>query len=291
MKKAVRLLFLFLVCYTTGYAQNYWKLTILDSSTDKAVEFATLSINKSKYFSTDGAGTFLVPKRHLSIGDSIIISSLTYTSHAFEIKSLEGFPASIKLDPAVYHLQQVTVLSSKVKTVELGNKTKLTVNKFLPDFGHSFAFYISNQSKRTGIVKNVKFKITNSLSGQKEPFKVRILSRPTMESILPGSELIGDEIVAHNPKSQKWVEVDLLRYNLAMPQNGFFVVFEVLPRSYYESRTFKKYGRSFNQLPAIALSGIDKEGRFYTLSKSPLSQKWHEMKDLNVMIRAELIVD
>lgn len=291
MKKTVFLSLLFLFIYGSGHTQTYWKLKILDGSSNAAVDFATFSINKSRYFPINSHGIFLIPKQLLSPGDSILISSIAYKSHSFIVTSVENLPLSINLEPAVYQLKEVAVLNPKLKTVELGNGTRFTINKFLPTFGQSFAYYISNESNKTGIIKNVKFKITNSLSGQKEPFKVKILSRPAMEINLPGGELIEDEIIVHNPTGKNWVDVDLLRYYLEMPKNGFFVVFEILPRSYYQSRTFNKHGRRFNQLPVIALSGEEKGNKNFSLLKNAGSQKWLEMSDMNLMIRAELIQD
>lgn len=289
MKKII-LLALFIATAGIINAQEKVRLQVIDNDTRKPVTSTSVSVNKTYYFTSDEQGVVAIPLSRIKPGDSLYVSSIAYRSKIIAFSSIDRLPSEIFLEPAIYALKEVTVLTNKkTRKVEVGNPTGFTINKYFPNYGHAFALYIPNPEGRSGYIKNVSFKISDALSGQKEPFKVRILS--CLESrIYPGSDLINDDIVASNPNGKSWVSVGLIQYSLPIPKTGFFIVFEILPESYYQDRTVKKHNRNFAQLPAIAVSRRIKNLNTF-IRVGGLRGKWFELQDLSLMIKSELIIE
>lgn len=74
------------------------------------------------------------------------------------------------------------------------------------------------------------------------PFNVELLSRST-DSIYPDTALIKDSIIVYNPERKRKLRVDVSKYHIQIPANGFFAVFQALSPSYYSKQTiwYKKY--------------------------------------------------
>ncbi|HEV7351483.1 carboxypeptidase-like regulatory domain-containing protein [Telluribacter sp.] len=87
------------------------------------------------------------------------------------------------------------------------------------------ALFIPNEKQETGILRKVSFYVS-SQGKQGAPVRVRVYKNNNGE---PGEDLL-DENVVTTPRRRwyRWKEVPVGRYNLPVPQEGFFVALEWL---------------------------------------------------------------
>jgi len=74
------------------------------------------------------------------------------------------------------------------------------------------------------------------------PFRIRIYS--VAADGAPDKELTDDIIIATGKKNKAWLDVDVSRYHIGNPVEGFFVVFALLDKSYYQANN--KYIQSYS---------------------------------------------
>ena len=94
-------------------------------------------------------------------------------------------------------------------------------------------FQIQNPNRQVGRIKKVRYYIDNFTfdGGYRVPFRVKLYEVST--SGAPGRELLPEVVVVQSNK-RKWFEVDISQYELQLPENGFFVGFQMLPTDVYE---------------------------------------------------------
>lgn len=77
---------------------------------------------------------------------------------------------------------------------------------------------------QSATIKNVKYYI--GFSGvETRTFRVRVYSENAATG-LPGEDLLDQRVVAAAITGEKWVEVDLTKYNITVSQGNFFVAME-----------------------------------------------------------------
>ncbi|MDB5135414.1 MAG: hypothetical protein JWP37_2017 [Mucilaginibacter sp.] len=207
--------------------QSLRHLTIADSVSAKGIDHATLSINKKRYYTTNGSGSVDINKTLISQKDSISVSSISYKSVVLRQSINAKFPDTIKLSQSVNLLKEVKINSSALVniTLEGPNKSHGSHMHLYPN-GEA-AQYIPNEGQVTGTITSVEFELNDDLHAIEKPFNVEILSR-SKDEIFPDTALITDSIIVYNTKKKRRFSVDISRYHIQIPENGFFVVFQTL---------------------------------------------------------------
>jgi hypothetical protein len=96
------------------------------------------------------------------------------------------------------------------------------------------AEYIPNNNHITGVITTIQFELLDGNKAIKKPFKANLYAKKNGD-VYPQNSLLEDSIIVYNTKGLKNVSVDVSKYNLSMPENGLFVSFQLLPRSWYDA--------------------------------------------------------
>ena len=127
--RSLVVLTLFLV-FSSVYSQqsNFIEGRLLDSKDETPISFATIRVkNKSKGLISNMDGGFKVPDKLKELGDTIVISSIGYTSKEIILSQLDKEKVNIiKLVAKIEALGTVTIVGSKKK-----RKKKLTARDII----------------------------------------------------------------------------------------------------------------------------------------------------------------
>lgn len=266
------ILIFFVTLSSLSNAQQRKLLSIIDSATLKPIPLATLLINNKVCCSTNEKGEIELEVFNLTVGDKILISKLGYEQAYFEINSVNSLPRNFFLKLKIIELEEVKVNTGKIERFKLGDPVSFTVNNYLLRPDDQVATYIPGD--RFGYIKEVKFNISNDLKGINQPFKMGLLRKGNDGK--PTSSLLEEDIMVYNPKGKSWIGVDLSAYRIELPKEGMFVVFQILPKEYYDKKQIWQVGSYFYKTPSPALRAKKKNERSYILMKQiKYSQNWH----------------
>jgi len=229
--------------------QNLWHLTVTDDVTLKAIDKATLTINKTHYI-TNTNGVINIDKATINPKDSIIASCIGYQSRIIEPRQGYQYPDTVKLSILVTNLNEVAVRSNKAKQIIMGDvKEKYNSHRIChPE--DELAQFIPNEKKIKGIITEVEYVLNNELQGIEMPFKVSLYLK-SKDSVFPAEELTKDSIIVYNPEKKRKVTVDISKYNIQLPEDGVIVTFETLSPAYYKKDLVWNYGQLDPRMPEI----------------------------------------
>jgi hypothetical protein len=171
----------------------------------------------------------------------------------------------------IIELEEVKVNVGKVERFKLGDPVSFTVNNYLLRPNDQVATYIPGD--RFGYIKQVKLNISNDLKGINQPFKMGLLRKG--DDGKPTSSLLKEDIMVYNPKGKSWIGVDLSDYRIELPKEGMFVVFQILPKEYYDKKQIWSVGSYFYKTPSPALRAKKNNEKSYFLLKQPKYLNWH----------------
>lgn len=254
----------------------FWHLTIIDSATAKGIERVTISINRrNSDFITGINGTIDINKTLINPNDSIKISSIGYNTRLLKPGIDHKFPDTIKLFESITLLKEVKISAlNSIQTITIGNIKKSYNKHWHPETNDEFAVYIPNEKKITGTIISVQYFVNDALHGIEMPFKVEIYSK-SKNSIFPDQELTKDSIIVYNAKRERRLSIDISKYNIQIPEDGFFVVFETLSPSFYDNDLVwldKKemvYGKEMYKVPGIDYDNNDKNAPIVVFDQKP----------------------
>jgi hypothetical protein len=125
LKNAIRLATLLFVLPVACFAQNgqVFSGRIIDTRTKAPVPFATIRI-KNLGVVANADGDFSIPQRFESVGDTVVVSSIGYTTASFPMKIFAvGTIIELPLKPAVTELNEVVVRLKDHKVRSKGEPT------------------------------------------------------------------------------------------------------------------------------------------------------------------------
>ena len=223
-----KILFYFLIVSLSVNAQKnfQWKGQI--KSGKEPVPFATVVVSPTlKIYDADENGAI---EMDLNESDSISFQCLSYRSVKFSAAQLKSL-SEVQLQAVAFQLAEVKVKNALKREWWGGQKGSKRGWTFAP--GMQAAFQIQNPDKQVGKIKKVRYYIDNFAfdGGYRVPFRVKLYEVST--SGAPGRELLPEVVVVQSNK-RKWFEVDISQYELQLPENGFFVGFQMLPTDVYE---------------------------------------------------------
>lgn len=120
------IIFIFLSS-VSSFAQNrsVFNGRVIDNRTDAPVPFATIRVrNKSIGVIANADGDFSIPQRIEVVGDTVIVSSIGYTTASFPVSIfVAGVVAELRIKPAVTELNEVVVTLKDHKIRKKGEPT------------------------------------------------------------------------------------------------------------------------------------------------------------------------
>ena len=228
-------------------AQKLWKITIADSVSLKAIGQVTVMLNKNGFITND-TGVLFIEKRLLKKNDTIKVSSIGYTTKNIKLTTNYRYPDTIFLSPSLTILNEVVIKNQGQKV--LGQIAQRYDGGYLLIPDQEIAEYVPNPNKSSGTINSLIFVIKDDHKGIVGPFKVNIYSKDS--TMYPGENYLKDSLIVYNSKKRPVVIVDVTKYNLAVPPNGFFVGFESLSPSWYENDVVEIKGHKYFKVPGIA---------------------------------------
>jgi len=205
-----------------------WKGQI--KSGKEPVSFATVVVSPTlKIYNADENG---IVEIDLTDSDSVSFLCLSYRSAKFPAAQLKS-QSEVQLQAVTLQLAEVKVKNTLKREWWGGQKGSKMGWSFAS--GMQAAFQIQNPDKQVGKITKVRYYIDNFVlgfdGGHRVPFRVKLFE--VSASGAPGRELLPEVVVAQSNK-RKWFEVDVSQYDFQLPENGFFVGFQMLPTDVYE---------------------------------------------------------
>lgn len=230
------LLFLYIPILTV--AQTNFHGTIINKSTKQIVPFASVGLmNENIGINADENGSFQLVSNNIKNNDTLIISCIGFQTLKIpaENKSIETH--TIELIELETVLNEVVVIGKKYVNISTLNKFSNCGNNFFGTTGNiiQLAQHFTSPSNNS-ILKEIKicrFSIP-LFAPDKTIFRIRVYEMDTITKE-PSTDLT-NQIIEVKTRS-KFIQLNLEKYNIYIPNKDFFVAIEWLKIPYNEERT------------------------------------------------------
>lgn len=257
MKNLLIILFILFQITGNSFSQTTTiSAKILNKNTKDPIEYAHVYVKgQSSGTLTNRSGSFSLG--NVSFQDTIIISCLGYEKVAF--KFTEKVKDIFLLTPQIYELATSEIKSGNSRIVKAGFTNKILdknkiggtshgvimVDTGLLNSGFQTALFVKNPTKATGLIQNVEF-FLHKEGLANAPFRVRLYAANAAG--MPSKDLIHENVIVDYGKNGAWVKVDLKKYQIDYPSNGFFIAMEWLQSNnrafIYETKWKKKSSKT-----------------------------------------------
>jgi len=210
------------------FAQNIeLKGQVVDKKTNDAIPYSTLLIESLKtgtLADMNGAYKLTIPDEKSK--DTVIISALGYEVKKMTISVLSKEKNGIiKLNKTIYLLKEVVIKPKNPKIINIGIHDKKSYGPFHASiFGSNLGLFVANKLNIIGLLKSVSFYILGE-EKPTAPFRLRIYSVNPINK-QPDMDLLNENVIVSGKKGGGWLKVDLSKYNIIFPKEGFFVMAE-----------------------------------------------------------------
>jgi hypothetical protein len=234
--------FILLFSPVIAYTQSI-NSKVVDSISGFAVSYATIGFIKANTgFSTYSNGHFSIPDS--AIDDTIIVSSVGYTTRYIPVKNIAAMP-KLRLVRNAKELDQV-VVKKRTKTAVVNKFTTRTV-AFLTTMSFTQqAAQLFESPDKNSLLQKVQLRLHKA--DQPYSFRLRFYDFDSLTGA-PGTELYPDPIQLKT-RSEK-LNVNLEKYHIVIPGRKFFISVEwiIIPEHEYPVR---KPDGGFLYFPLIA---------------------------------------
>lgn len=266
-----------------------WHPKIIDFSTDTPLETANISINKKVDYPINSNGLANIPLNKINDGDSVFVSCMGYSTLSLLISNRNDLPLMLKLKPMSYSLTEVEISKTKNKFKEATIGTRaFSVSTVRLAYNSSYGFYVNNNDKKIGYIKELMINMSDRYKGIDMPFKLRLFKKTPNEPF-PKEELM-EPMVVQNTKKKKWFGINISHLGIKLPEDGFFIVFEVLGKEYYNDKKVKVFGKLAEELPSFGYTtfpkSMNKEN--YAIIKLD-NKKWFLAKNDEYQFQAKIL--
>ncbi|MEX0968050.1 MAG: hypothetical protein WD077_12480 [Bacteroidia bacterium] len=250
--------------------------------------YATLeAVDRTYGIATNADGKAKIVGDAKLLNQRFIVSSIGYTTDTVLLRTNpKNDTAKIFLAPKTYLLNEAVFLQSKESREILAGVISNRPAGYAGSYFQS-ALYFPNDNLRGQIISVSYF--ISSKGFPEAPFRVRIYASQA-DTVFPAEDILPVSLVVRAGK-KGWFTVDVKEYQIAIPENGFFVSFEAI------SGKDEIYNDQGILGPTLGLSKKHpyrhnwiyylKEGHGWSLSPPLADFDFH----LNPMIRATLRVD
>jgi hypothetical protein len=197
----------------------------------------------------------------------------------------------------------VEVKDNSGSTEEMGNhKWFRRGSLYIDTHGQQTALFIDNKKKISGKIIRVNYYLA-AKGNTNAPFRVRVYQCDSLTG-KPGEDMLPEILVVKPNNGKGWFHVNISKYNLQVPGNGFFVALEgVFPDDYdvyYQGTEFKGKPDT-NESDDDDFTDADLQyGQQLGYTHGSVNHTWHYAIDrtwfqlkkghFNVMISAEIKV-
>lgn len=201
---------------------------IVDSKTKEPIPFASIGLKSEETGAlTNEYGFFQMAKPEKNAQDSLVVQALGYIRKAVLIKQADKLEdLIIEVEKRTIVLKNLDVVGTKVSAKDMGAKSNNPGEGMIQGMpGSQYAFFVKNEKgKKLGMLRTVSFYIGEN-GFPKEPFRVRIYKNDG-DYNAPNTDLLTENVVVSAPSGGAWFTIDMTPYNIAAPDEGFFVAME-----------------------------------------------------------------
>lgn len=218
-----------LVLFLLQSASNEIIIRVVDSSTKEAIPYATLT-SKSFYAVSNMYGQIQLP----SNVDSISVRCVGYEQRDLRVRDIKSEKGefTVYLTPKSYSIDEVRITPTRIKKIQLGYFKQTSSSIYQSSWGGQVALYFppDSKSRLVGLpIGTVSYFIRPSHNPQKK-FRVRLYAVNASNGS-PSEDLLPEAVYASAKRGNDWVKVDVRKYNIQFPSDGFFAALEFLPDS------------------------------------------------------------
>ncbi|MEE9409230.1 MAG: hypothetical protein V3V28_14285 [Polaribacter sp.] len=259
MKKLIFLLFI----SSQVFAQKVnFKGKLADKETKEPIVYANISfLDSNKGISTTEEGLFSMNLQERYLNSKVHISCLNYKDTVVLAKDI--YQKTLYLKPIAEVLGEIILTKRIEKSIVLG-EVKNKVQGVHTSGMRMLAKYFPNDKRANCCAYLEKIEIHFSEKNnqrKKAKFRIRILKKDKKTG-LPKEDILNVNLPIEIKEGQKTTIIDISNYNLEMPENGVFIVFEKL------FIPFNEYGENdldteneFFYTPIIGYSKYSKKDR------------------------------
>lgn len=262
-------------------------LAIKEFKTDQPIPFATFSINLKRYFSADSNGRFIFSTLPFNQRDTIRISALGYQSQIWEATNLL-LPETIFLRPNVIQLDEVSIGQKKYTKTKLSIPSYTIYDQYATFLNSKYAVFIPNLDNKIGYISELEYHLTDNSHGIEMPFKANVYSKSSTKNI-PDKALIEDDLIVFNPKRKRKVVVDISKYNIDLPKEGFFIVLEILSNEYYSREKVYTAKHFWTKTPGISITKNKYKDGSYSVRSIGKGSTWFHFDNRNFLFTANIL--
>ena len=246
---------------------------IIDKETQLTIPYATVEL-KGRLVGAicdyKGDFEFRIPPEYEN--DSLLISSLGYERLVLVANDITD--DTIALQPKDYLLKPFEVIKKEWKSEKLGTNAKKAKGELYMDtHGQQTALYFETED-REGKIEKIRYYLSDK-GNTNAPFRVRIYGMDTTSSG-PGEDILKEFLVVQPNVIGGWYEIDVLDYDLDLPEDGFFVAMEgVFPNDFEEAMKRKIEEGKTSKRKRIVMQQVLSYGQKLGFRKSKKYRTWH----------------
>jgi hypothetical protein len=277
-----KLIFLLFICSQTyGQTINFTG-KLLDKETNKPVVYANISFLKTNTgISSLEDGTFNLEIDKKLLQEKIHISCLNYKDTIVLADNLQQ--KTLFLQPKSFELNEVVISKKVDRELQVDAYKRRDIKA---TFGGSQSnpwtvakfFKYRKEYKETPYIKDLSVYFGAMIVREKSKFRVRLFKLDTITGF-PSKDIVHKEIIAYSKLINGKVKIDISKYDIEFPKEGFFVGLERLhiPYNFYEY----KYTKQGSKKKYIAKAVAPSFGAVYTKDTrfDFYSGKWRKFYD------------
>ena len=207
---------------------------IAEAESASPVSYATISIpNTLTGCISDINGLFELELKQENLEDTLTFSSMGYERKFIPVKEFIQYKDKVVyLKEITYEIPPAHVSSRNFKKIIMGNGKGISRGSLYMDTnGQQAALWVENGGNYDGKILSLNY-FLSSKGNTNAPFRVRLYRIDTITGE-PGDDLINDILVVKPDVKKGWYNVDIRRYDIRVPENGFFIAMEgVFPNDY-----------------------------------------------------------
>ena len=203
---------------------------IIKDHSNHPIPYATITSTDKLITIGNEDGSFYFNLPDTSGFGNLHISCIGFETKVIPLSGLH-IPSSIQLISTSYLLDEVTVGNPlrNGKDKKWGSKLAKPYGRFCDHLGCGWGLEFKNDKKKNGYIKSIGFFISEKV-GASAKFRARIYQLgddgKSITLLLNKNLIVNDTLAANN-----WFDVDVEKYKLRLPTNGFIVLMEWLPEN------------------------------------------------------------
>lgn len=258
---------------------------VLDAKNGQPVPYASLwLLGKHNWALANARGHFNLAALEKYAADTLLVECLGYSPRLIVLRNRALPATTLTLEKVVSTPQSQPPASAPAVTRRLGSLAKKPGDGMIQGMmGSQYALLMKPSSKHPpGSIRSVSFFIGEN-GFPKDSFRIR-LYRADGPNQSPGTNLLNENLIVAAPGGGQWFTVDIAKYLVEVPREGFFVAME-----WIIAHEPNIEGPPLGQMLRPTFEFKDSRTWTFTVGRgwNLLVLKNQESKAYNAMIRAE----